>query len=215
MVDYSKWDKLASDVSDEEKRGQPRVTTLRKPQSVTIGKDGYSFGPVQAEKAAKPSKPANAKPSKPANARPGALDYSKWDHIGDDDSDCDDGSGDYDDEEDVDAGGYTEAPSRTLPTAVAASAAPPVAKAPLTLTETIKLLSRDGSHTAAYVWSQDRREVIVNVFLPPKATAKEVRVSVDQRILVTHAGAKIVDGKLAYECKPFEGATASASARAT
>jgi hypothetical protein len=214
MVDYSKWDKMANEVDDEEtKSGQPRVTTLRQPQSITIGKDGYSFGPPRSQKA--------AKPSKPASARPGALDYSKWDHIGDDDSDGGGGGGgddDDDDDDDDDAAaadeGYPEAPARTLPPAASTSAAAPVTKAPPTLADTLKLLSRDGGRTAAYVWSQDRREVVVNVLVPPKATAKEVRVSIDElsiamgvsetRMLVTHAGSKLVDGKLAYECKPFE-----------
>ena len=94
-MDYSKWDKMANEVDDEEtKSGQPRVTTLRQPQSITIGKDGYSFGPPRSQKA--------AKPSKPASARPGALDYSKWDHIGDDDSDGGGGGGDDDEDDDDD-----------------------------------------------------------------------------------------------------------------
>lgn len=46
MVDYSKWDRLAADLSDEEDIGSSfTTTTLSQPGQVTIGPHGYSINP--------------------------------------------------------------------------------------------------------------------------------------------------------------------------
>eukprot|EP01039_Chlorochromonas_danica_P002478 gene2478-2715_t len=56
MVDYSKWDRLAADLSDEEDiESSFTTTTLAQPGKVTIGPHGYSINPQQPSSSSSPA----------------------------------------------------------------------------------------------------------------------------------------------------------------
>eukprot|EP01044_Picomonas_judraskeda_P006252 COSAG03_NODE_617_length_6684_cov_18.382992_2_plen_221_part_00 len=110
MVDYSKWDNLDLDDSDDEApperlKGQPRVTRLDPGTRVTMGPEGITAvappqaagkAPATAKQAALVDAARSAAAAPPAKKQGGALDYSKWDTL--EVSDSDDGEEEEEDD---------------------------------------------------------------------------------------------------------------------
>lgn len=162
MVDYSKFDRVAADLSDsDDDPPRPIVTKMDGPASVTFG--GAGRGGIVAPRAAG-SAPTVTKSATRANG----VDYSRWDQFG---ADCD---SDSVDDEDVGT-------AAALPTQQAAHAQAPAIEscgnsdeaqsattAPTssrdrTLSTRILDLTRNGGEHKQFYWRQDREEVVLTI----------------------------------------------------
>jgi hypothetical protein len=220
MVDYSKWDNLDLDDSDDEApperlKGQPRVTRLDPGTRVTMGPEGITAvappqaagkAPATAKQAALVDAARSAAAAPPAKKQGGALDYSKWDTL--EVSDSDDGE-----EEEEDEGLEQWAETQSVAAAAAgkrwpgmdehapaqgatatAAAAPPPAAAPAPETSAAvrpSKLSRNGGRTQRYMWSQEKQDVSVSVLAPAGTSAKAVVVVLEEK----HIKVGVTDGK--------------------
>mmetsp|Transcript_36214 Transcript_36214/g.56562 ORF Transcript_36214/g.56562 Transcript_36214/m.56562 type:complete len:215 (-) Transcript_36214:1114-1758(-) len=70
---------------------------------------------------------------------------------------------------------------------------------PLKGKELEEKLSRNGAVTDSYIWSQNKKEVVINFFLPPGTKAKEVSITLkSQRLKLSRQGQTIIDKELAF-----------------
>lgn len=224
MANYSKWDKFSAaldDDGDDVEAGQAtggftqtkmgsgvRVTRLDNAATVTIGgNDGIAIhagtGGKPAAAAAKPK----ALPAPEQVKMGGALNYSKWDKIGDDlsESENEEFSEDEEYEEDriykeqeakrraeVEAKAEKDKEkdkARAVPTATSGGAAAgaggggvagqggAAGKAGKAGGGEEAKLRENGGEAEGHVWSQDQKEVVVSVFAPPGTRAKDLVVS--------------------------------------
>ena len=219
MVDYSKWDNLDLDDSDDEApperlKGQPRVTRLEPGTRVTMGPEGITAvappqaagkAPVATKRTASVDAAASAPAAPAAKKQGGALDYSKWDTLAV--SDSDDGEEEEEDEglerwaETQSAAaaaagkrwpGMDERASALGPTSTDAAALPTAAApAPETSAEVRpSKLVRNGGRTQRYMWSQEKQDVSVSVLAPAGTSAKAVVVVLDEQ----HIKVGVTDG---------------------
>lgn len=185
-MDYSKWDRMAADMSDSDD-GNLKVTTLKKPSTITIGKHGYSIGKsninhesrkqaLGSNKIKKKQITNVPKESKKTCKKNMDIDYSKWDRLADELSESDQ--------------------SDSIPYSNRCQNQPNYAnkekKPNSENTQTISTLQKsslnegnlttNGGHTGktnSYcncLWSQTHDECIISILIPQKTRAKAVSI---------------------------------------
>mmetsp|Transcript_6824 Transcript_6824/g.19317 ORF Transcript_6824/g.19317 Transcript_6824/m.19317 type:complete len:245 (+) Transcript_6824:248-982(+) len=139
------------------------------------------------------------------------VDYSKWDHFADSDSD---GAEERRSTPSVrriepgdsplQVGGVTITSPPTPQTSHDATGG----SAPQTCADlSLASLSTNGASHDAYFWSQTRDNVRVNVVVPPASRAKDVEVKLDKDVLVVRVGGSVLlEGTLAFPINFFDAA---------
>jgi len=170
-LDYSKWDAIGDDDSDDEAgaKARPQVTRLEGPSTIHIGPGGAPRGTSRA----------TPKPDPPLRApRSAATDYDQWarfaNAVSDDEEDDDDDGGD-----DGECGGEDHgAAAAPLPAPPAPSGLGAVERQskPLQEPRTSGLTSCGGA-TDRYLWSQSKTDVTAHFRVPQGTRAKQVHLS--------------------------------------
>mmetsp|Transcript_35482 Transcript_35482/g.68001 ORF Transcript_35482/g.68001 Transcript_35482/m.68001 type:complete len:299 (-) Transcript_35482:247-1143(-) len=179
MVDYSKWDHL--DVSSDEEESatiRPHVTRLEPGTQVTFGK------PAEAQPSQSLPKQPQRKPSK---TNPNVVDYSKWDAL-EVSSDEEEGSPSRSEMETQDF--MKEKPEDSQ--MVAEMKINPTKREATTASrseESLQKLTKNGSSTDRYHWSQTKDEVTVHIPVPRDIRSRDLRVDVKEKRIKVYVSA--------------------------
>eukprot|EP01060_Flectonema_neradi_P012400 TRINITY_DN19225_c0_g1_i1.p1 TRINITY_DN19225_c0_g1~~TRINITY_DN19225_c0_g1_i1.p1 ORF type:complete len:309 (+),score=69.68 TRINITY_DN19225_c0_g1_i1:41-928(+) len=160
MVDYSKFDHIGDDSSDDGQSLGPQVTKLEGRTTIKVGKDGgLSFTPADGSE----QEITVAKSKKNTNS----LDYSRFDKIdvSDSDTDADDEPIQYE----------RQAPPTSNPPSVAAGSPQPSSSS----TTSSHLYIENGQDCGSYFWKQCRDTVTVYFNLPENTKGRDVSVSIN------------------------------------
>ena len=155
MVDYSRFDKIVDDLSDDETNTTgPRVTKLDGKTTISVDKDGrLSYTPATGDHQTATS------------SQKTSTDYRRFDNIQVSDSDSDS------DPDDI-AYERQAPPSdvKSTPTAVSGGISKP---------KTVKSYSENGQDCGHYFWSQTRENVTIYFEVPSFTKGKDITVSIN------------------------------------
>lgn len=194
MVDYSKWDQMSlSDDEGEVRPGKPRVTTLKQASTITLDKGKWSSTNTNSTNPA-PGPQRIVTTTATATTTITAttttkrdLNYSKWDSIGDDDSE-EEGDGEnqyYEDElyaEREEKHREEEAKARATQTKKVVGKT--AVSASTKQQEFMDRICRNGSkgtlQDCDYFWSQTKSDVVMHFVVPKGTKGKDVGVKVER-----------------------------------